>query len=177
MATSRKALLKYVTRRVDDLSLAEDVVADVLLAAWRRRGHIPEDDQECLAFLIGIARRILANARRSQVRRRGMLARLPPARSEDSAEARVIGAVGAQELLARLGPEADLLRMAVLEGLSHAQMAAVLGCSVNAVAIRLHRARRTLAELVRKESGPSGDLTGGASRSGPDGKGGGQRRV
>ena len=76
------------------------------------------------------------------------------AREEHAA---VLSAVG------RLGPgDAELLQLLAWEQLSHAQAAVVLGCSVNAVAIRLHRARHRLADELAK-----GHLPAGHSRSEP----------
>ncbi|MEJ7695864.1 MAG: sigma-70 region 4 domain-containing protein [Candidatus Limnocylindrales bacterium] len=53
----------------------------------------------------------------------------------------------------------ELLRLVAWEEFSHSQIAMVLGISVNAVAIRVHRARgrfvQALEEEGRKGSGPS----------------------
>jgi RNA polymerase sigma factor (sigma-70 family) len=52
-------------------------------------------------------------------------------------------------------PERDreVLLLAAWERLSTAEIASVLGCSENAAALRLHRARRRLVELHRKGMG------------------------
>jgi DNA-directed RNA polymerase specialized sigma24 family protein len=49
-------------------------------------------------------------------------------------------------------PEQDreLLALTGWEGLDHGQVAAVLGCSRNAVRIRLHRARRRFADAFAR---------------------------
>ena len=49
-----------------DPETADDVVADVFLIAWRRRAELPE---EPLPWLLGTARRVLANHARGQSRR------------------------------------------------------------------------------------------------------------
>lgn len=68
------------------------------------------------------------------------------AASQDDAAERV------QMVLARLRPaDAELLQLATWEQLSHTEIAAVLDCSVNAVAIRLHRARQRLGEELAKD--------------------------
>lgn len=57
------------------------------------------------------------------------------------------------EALARLRPDdQELLRLIAWDDLTHAEAAAVLGISANAVAIRLHRARRRFAEQLVKGS-------------------------
>jgi DNA-directed RNA polymerase specialized sigma24 family protein len=49
----------YALRRID-ASLADDVVADVFLIAWRRLDELPPEPLPCL---LGTARRVLANRR------------------------------------------------------------------------------------------------------------------
>jgi len=58
---------------------------------------------------------------------------------------------GLLDAVRRLAPgEREALQLVHWERLSHAEAAAVLGCSANAVAIRVHRARTRL----REELGP-----------------------
>jgi RNA polymerase sigma-70 factor, ECF subfamily len=52
-------------RRRTNASAADDVVAEVFLVVWRRLNHVPEDP---LPWLLGAARRVLANRRRSEGR-------------------------------------------------------------------------------------------------------------
>jgi DNA-directed RNA polymerase specialized sigma24 family protein len=54
----------YALRRAA-LDAAQDVVADTFLVAWRRLEDVPED---ALPWLYGVARRVLANQRRSAAR-------------------------------------------------------------------------------------------------------------
>jgi RNA polymerase sigma-70 factor (ECF subfamily) len=146
----------YALRRTNNAATADDVVADVFLTAWRRIGDIPEDNE--LAWLLGVARRVLANAYRGDARRQRLLARLHEATEatpvesiedtadDDEAIARVRAA------LAQLSEsDAEIVQLSAWEQLSHAQIAVVVDCSVNAVAIRLHRARHRLAGILSKE--------------------------
>jgi RNA polymerase sigma-70 factor (ECF subfamily) len=57
-------VLTYVRRRWN-AEVADDVVADVLVVVWRRLGDIPDDP---LPWLLGVARRVLANRRRGASR-------------------------------------------------------------------------------------------------------------
>ena len=63
------------------------------------------------------------------------------------------------EKLARLN-EADreILLLAAWEELSTTEIAAVLGCSVNAAALRLHRARKRLTKVYEKENSATGHI-------------------
>jgi RNA polymerase sigma-70 factor, ECF subfamily len=155
-AACHRPLLAYAARRCPTLTDAEDIVADVFLVAWRRMDAVPTGDQ-ALLWLYGVARRTIANQRRGAARRTRLLARLetlasreprstPPAAPADDV---------ALQALARL-PAADqeLLRLLAWEELTHAEIAQVLGISVNAVSIRLHRARGRFSSALAK--GPGG---------------------
>jgi RNA polymerase sigma factor (sigma-70 family) len=157
-----RRILAYALRREPNQSAAEDVVAETFLVAWRRIGDVPGGDA-ALPWLFGVARRVLANARRTDARRDRLLARLRQGPMVELTEAvddtplasdvqaQILGALG------RLRPgDAELLQLAVWEQLSHAQMSVVLECSVNAVGIRLHRARKAFAEDLAKTMPPSG---------------------
>ena len=50
----------------------------------------------------------------------------------------------------------EVLRLAAWEGLTNAELAVALGCSENAATIRLHRARKRLAEQLAKEEPSAG---------------------
>jgi RNA polymerase sigma-70 factor, ECF subfamily len=157
-----RRVFAYALRRSPDRAAADDVVADVFLTAWRRIGDIPDDYE--LAWLLAVARRVLANAYRGDARRDRLLARLhqaAPALQAVEIEAADDGEV-AEQVRAALGrlraADAEILQLATWEQLPHAQIAVVLDCTVNAVAIRLHRARRRLSEELAKEYGSTGHI-------------------
>jgi RNA polymerase sigma-70 factor (ECF subfamily) len=145
------ALLAYAARRSPSLTDAEDVVADVFLVAWRRLGEVPADDEARL-WLYGVARRTIANQRRSLRRRLRLQSRLE-ATAERPLPDPPAGAEPALEALATLSPDdQELLRLVAWEELSHAEIGQVLGISANAVAIRLHRARGRFEQALVKGS-------------------------
>ncbi len=138
-------LMAFVRRRGADAS-AEDLVADAFIVAWRRLDDIPAGAER--AWLFGVARRLLANARRGQ--RRGMKAvelLAADARSSPAVETGVSSELTAA--LARLR-EADreVLTLAAWEELTPAEIGVVLGITANAAAIRLHRARARFASAL-----------------------------
>jgi RNA polymerase sigma-70 factor (ECF subfamily) len=142
----------YARRRID-AATADDTVSEVFVIAWRRLEEVPED---ALPWLLGCARRVLANQRRSTRRGEALTRRLEGA----SAPA---GWTGVSDgplalALAELGErDREILLLICWEGLEPAQAARVLGCSRNALAVRLHRARRRLAiALERAERGDVG---------------------
>lgn len=148
-------LLGYALRRAENATDAEEVVAETLLVAWRRRAELPAG-AETVPWLYGVARRVLANQRRGRERRRRLATLLRPlARSSVAPDDRVEHAEDVRAVLAALRrlPTADqeVLRLAAWEGLSHHEIATNLGCSENAAALRLHRARQRLRKELMKE--------------------------
>ena len=137
-------VLAYALRRADR-AMAEDVVAETFVIAWRRIDDVPDPP---LPWLLGVARRVLANLRRGERRRTALLDRLrrePRAAAEPPPgdHGRVLAA------LATL-PESDreALLLHAWEGLDNAAAGTVIGCSANAFAVRLHRARQRFARAL-----------------------------
>ena len=131
-------VLAYALRRADPAT-AEDVVAETFVIAWRRLADVPERP---LPWLLGVARRVLANQRRGARRRRALAEHLrerasAPSGPEGAPEGRALTALAS---LAERDREALLLH--AWEGLDHAQAGTVMGCSGATFAVRLHRARR-----------------------------------
>jgi RNA polymerase sigma factor (sigma-70 family) len=129
-----------------DTSLVDDVVSEVFLIAWRRLDDVPDD---ALPWLLACARRVLANQRRSVRRVAALRERLLRERtmpSPDISADRLLGCA----LSALNDRDRDLLLLIAWDGLTPAQAAKVLGCSSNALSVRLHRARRRLAASVAR---------------------------
>ena len=141
------AVFGYAARRVGR-DEAGDAAAEVFTVAWRRLSRVPAEP-EALPWLYGVARKVVANHERAARRRLRLEAKaaggaVAPAAGPDAAGFDVEAAV------LRLG-EADreVLRLAAWEELQPAEIAAVVGCSANAAAVRLHRARQRLAEEIQ----------------------------
>src|SRR5207302_10116264 len=112
------------------------------------------DEAGFAAWLFTIARRRLADHRRTAARR------LPPLLgvdlddrpAADDPEASAVDSISAEEaarLLTRLTPDqAEVITLRVLGGLDVAQVADVIGRSPGAVRVLQHRGLRRLAELV-----------------------------
>jgi RNA polymerase sigma factor (sigma-70 family) len=160
-ADRQAAVLGYVLRRSGDAEDAADAIAETFLIAWRRLDEVPHGDERRL-WLYGVARRVLANQRRGEKRRFALtqrlsteLARIPLAAEITGTASEPADALHAlADAFKRLSePDREILALQGWEGLEPVQIAAVLGCSRNAARIRLHRARRRLAEqLVRQEA-------------------------
>ena len=154
-------VLAYALRRCDQRTDAEDVVSGTFAVAWRRFSDAPTDELR-LAWLYAIAARVLANQRRSARRLLALRLRLRELPAAPAAERSELPEVLAA--LQELRPEErEVLRLAAWEGLTGAELAVVLGCSENAATIRLHRARKRLAEQFVKEESAAGHSVLGAS--------------
>jgi RNA polymerase sigma factor (sigma-70 family) len=149
-----RALLAYAARRSATMADAEDVVAEVFLVAWRRLDDVPAGD-DALPWLYAVARKTLGNQRRGFLRRGRLRERLEQTAERPGLAPQPAPATEpALEALSRLSAgDQELLRLVAWEELSHAEIAAILGISVNAVAIRLHRARARFEQAMVK--GPS----------------------
>lgn len=145
---TERDVLAYALRRVERPEDAADVVAETFLVAWRRIDSVPAGDEARL-WLFGVARRVLANQRRGQLRRSRLADRL---RDELPAVAAVsVGDDAATAALALLKTgDREVLCLNAWEGLSSGEIASVLGLPAVTVRSRLHRARKRLrAELER----------------------------
>jgi RNA polymerase sigma factor (sigma-70 family) len=140
---------RYAARRVDS-GAVQDVVAETFLAAWRRHEKLRDDP---LPWLLGVARRIIANHRRGDGRRAALSARLnaehrPSPRGlehEDSKFTRAFSALSERDR--------DALMLVAWDGLEHHAAASVMGCSPTAFTVRLHRARRKLERALESHDG------------------------
>lgn len=133
------AVHRFALRRAGP-DVADDVLAETFLVAWRRLDDVPADRER--AWLLTTARWVLSGLARSGRRRDSLLIRLPvPPHEPDPAPA-VADALDVRRALARLSPvDQELLRLIEWDQLTHAEAAAVLGCGVAALSVRLRRAR------------------------------------
>ncbi len=150
-AANHRQVLGYLLRRTDNTDDAADVFAETFLIAWRRLDDLPTG-QQARMWLYGTARRTLANYRRGERRRSALAERLRADLAGDYRPPDFEGELAEiSSAFRRLRePDRELLALVAWEGLDHDQIAAVLGCSRNAARIRLHRARRKLAEELAR---------------------------
>jgi RNA polymerase sigma-70 factor, ECF subfamily len=156
----------YVRRRVPS-DAADDVVAQVFTVAWRRFEQVPAPPQDRL-WLFGVARNCAMEHHRAVnrwLRLRARLSREPAAEphvpgpdgtGQDGAGHDGAGHDGAGQdqgpvltALATLKPrDREALQLVLWDELSHAEAAAVLGCSVNAFELRYRRARNRVRDAL-----------------------------
>jgi RNA polymerase sigma-70 factor, ECF subfamily len=136
----------YLVRRVRDRETAEDLAEATFEFAWRRLPEVPEEPRT-KQWLFHIAHRQLSNQWRATQRRRRLVERLALVRSTQGTSGTGDGDRDRLVLVAlrRLRKsDQEVLRLVTCDALSNSEAAAVLGCSINALGIRLHRARIAL---------------------------------
>ena len=139
-------ILAYARRRSSPTD-AEDIASETFTIAWRKWNSAPPDAVR--PWLFGIARRVLANNRRSSRRQSRLAAKVtslseaatpPPTYGEHAEVDRAMAMLRSQDR--------EIIRLHCWEDLSIPDIAVVLGCSANAASIRLHRARQQLEHAL-----------------------------
>ena len=155
------AVRAYAWRRAP--GLADEIVAETFLVAWRRLPDVPED---ALPWLIGVARNVRANLHRSDRRQGALVQRLGP---EPATEPDPLASVDEREALrgALAGlseTDREVLLLTAWDDLDRGQVAKALGCSRANVAVRLFRARRRLEAALGEDESPR-PIPGGVSNA------------
>jgi len=150
------AVRSYCHRRTGSADAAEDLASIVFLEAWRRRSQVDLSGESLLPWFLAVAARVMKQRRRTALRHRAALARLPDRPSSpdhaDDVAARLddrarLARVRAE--LARLSPaDREVVQACIEQGLSYADAATLLGVPVGTVRSRLSRARRRLARSL-----------------------------
>ena len=140
---------------------AKDVAADVFVEAWLQRDRVVVDEERgWLPWLFTVTRNkgiAWVNSRNLRQAKEGLIPALTPV--EDFAD-RIVEADSANQALSatlaamtRLSAEdREILELCGLFGFTPAQASITLGLPVGTTRVRLHRARRRLAELVAADS-------------------------
>jgi RNA polymerase sigma-70 factor, ECF subfamily len=156
------AVVGYVRRRAP-AEMVDDVVGETFLVAWRRLELVPEQE---LAWLLAVARKVLATQRRGAQRRRALTLRLGSANAEPAAGSGVPAMLDGIDhrltaALAQLAPkEREALMLIAWDGLEPHEAAVVLGEPPSTFRVRLHRARRRLRKLLEERVEPASPVSG-----------------
>ncbi len=134
-------------------ALAEDLTAETFARALVAKGDLRVDTVK--AYLLAIARNLYRDLQRREgrlVSLDGVPEGIDPAKGPDAASEgrlRLEEALAAVQLLPQ--GEREALVLAVDGEMSYERIAAILGCSVPAVKVRVHRARSRLKSILNKE--------------------------
>jgi RNA polymerase sigma-70 factor (ECF subfamily) len=144
----REQLVRFVGRRVQDSAAAEDIVHDVLVRAYEKRGTL-RSGQKFEPWLYQIARNAVIDHYRARKPTEELPADLAAAEGERSDAARRELAECLNPLVDALpGPYRDAVRLSELHGLTQQETARRLGLSLSGAKSRVQRARRKLEEML-----------------------------
>jgi RNA polymerase sigma-70 factor (ECF subfamily) len=140
------AVSGYLARRVARADV-EDLAADVFAIAWRKRASVTAGEE--LPWLYRIASFQVSNHRRKLTSRAGVLALFSTPDAAPAAD----GLLDTDPELAAAWRQLpaghrEILGLVVLDDIPVGQAAVALGVSANAASIRLHRAKKALAEAL-----------------------------
>lgn len=150
-------VLAYLLHRTD-AHTAQDVLQEVFVIAFRKAPSVP---QPAVGWLIGTARRVLANRLRGLRRHDELVAKLAAdaAQTKDPDLAALKQAFA--DTLDALPPaDREVLTLSGWYDLTPQEAAEAVGCTPGAYAVRLHRARRRL-DAHLSAAGHSGDSPAG----------------
>jgi RNA polymerase sigma-70 factor (ECF subfamily) len=132
--------------------VADEVVSDTFLVAWRRFDDLPDP---VLPWLFGVARNVLREQARASRNRQSLADELQSWTTAEeglTADPADVVAERLAVLTALAGlhdDDRELLTLVAWHGLSPAQAAAVIGCSTATYSVRLHRARKRLERALK----------------------------
>jgi len=148
---------RYVYYRVGGKALAEDLVSETFLRALRRIGSFEWQGRDFAAWLITIARNIIADHYKSgrfrlEVSTADML---DADRADEGIEAEVLDGITNASLLEAVkklnGEQQECVVLRFLQGLSVLETAQAMGKSEGAIKALQYRAVRTLGRMLPKE--------------------------
>lgn len=142
----RQRVWAYVTARAGR-QVADEVVSETFAIAWRRFADLPDHP---LPWLLGVARNVLRDNIRAEVRRDSLARELHSWRSDqaDVAEGVAERLAVLRAMTALSEDDREILILVAWQGLTPRDAAKVLGCTPAAVRVRLHRARKRLVAAV-----------------------------
>jgi RNA polymerase sigma-70 factor (ECF subfamily) len=147
----REPVRRFVARATSDADDVDDLVHATFLAAAKSAGRY-DGRPSCRPWLIGIAAQLLRRRRQSFGRFLAVLSSLRATRTTATDPRQALQARSdVERALVRISAAKRItLLMAEVEGLSCAEIAAVLGIPIGTVWTRLHAARRELRRALEE---------------------------
>jgi len=152
-----QAVQRFVVRRVTDPYLAADLVAETFLAAIESADRYRSGRGSPIAWLYGIAHRVVSAERRRRARELRAVQRIAGRRllgDDDVArlEERIDAEAASRELLCGMAALPDgeraVLELVAIDGLTPRDAAVALGIRPVTARVRLHRARSAMHDRL-----------------------------
>jgi len=149
------ALFRFAFYRLSDQEVAQDIVSDLFLKLWQRLQEPNSKSIENLrAFLYQMARNLIADYYRSRAATLPLEQAIEVQNSGLGSEQNIHQQVSLAEIekaLKLLKPEVqELIILAHVEGLSHKEIAIIIGKNVSATRVMLHRALQDLRKILQE---------------------------
>lgn len=137
-----------------DPALADDLTSETFVRAWTAGGDIRQDTVK--AYLFTITRNLYLDSLRRSRRRESLPMHLPDERASAEQETEDRSELGFVLAAMQSLPDSDraALLLRAQEEMPYRDIARVLGVSVAAAKVRVHRARLKLLSLTRAGSTP-----------------------
>lgn len=147
------ALWRYVVRLTGDRALAEDIVQETLMRAWRKPSVLNQGDASARAWLFTVARNLVIDGKRSaRARREVETGELPERPGVDEADALLDSLLVAEALESISREHRTVIVHAFYGGRSVAEIARELDIPQGTVKSWLHYGLRAL-RLALQEKG------------------------
>lgn len=151
----RERVFHYIHRRINSREASEELTNDVFRIAWERS---PEATGITVAWLLATARNLIGNEYRRRDRAQHLMERIRQSvviasRAGHGAEQQVV----ADALLRLREKDREILLLSYWDDLSTAEIGEVLGCSLSAAKVRLHRARTAFSQMIPASVMAEGD--------------------
>ena len=144
----QKTLFNYLMRMTGDYDLANDIMQE----SFTRYLENYTEQLQNVRILFTIARHALFD--HSRMRGRNVQLEEDPIDGSDGQEYGLMVKQEYQQVMAamqRLGEdERDILALAITDGISYREIAAIVGISVENVKVKVHRIRRKLKKILQK---------------------------
>ena len=155
---------RFVARRVHDPQLAADLTADVFVAVIESAASYRPSRGKPVAWLFGVAHRVVAGERRRSGRESRALKRFAGRELLDDDDlarmhARIDAAAQARSLYEALAglpaEQRAVLELTAVDGLSVAEAASAIGIGAVTARVRLHRGRLAMRDALAPQPRPT----------------------
>lgn len=156
LVANHRAFLDFLTRRVGDRVVAEDILQEAFARGISRVDQLRDDESIVAWFYRTLRHAVIDHHRRKASRSRTLdaFARELEASEAPTLELRDVACRCVSELATNLDPSyADALRRIEVEGTPVKDYAASLGITPNNAAVRVFRARKALRKEVERSCG------------------------